>query len=267
MDTPEKPPIVIPPLTSCTENGEPYSRREEVEAELLSVLPRAPAEWIKTMRRLKSESLVFLFRYIRRQDDDVAGRLQAELNVRTMRTGRRWIYGIYKEGTEFILSEVEAEIAALLLAEVPSRQSEYLEMGFGQAVYRHTKNAVERFLNTPFAHQANLAQEGHDENDGDEIERPLEQIPDGGAVTETEVLWADWVQKTLRFVTHPKHREAIVLRYLRGWPLTDKDPEQSCLTRHFKVSARQIQTWIDIALKQMRDGIIGEGYDTARSRF
>jgi len=35
MDTPEKPLIVIPPLMSCSENGEPYRRREEVEAELL----------------------------------------------------------------------------------------------------------------------------------------------------------------------------------------------------------------------------------------
>ncbi len=166
MDTPEKPPNVIPPLTSCFENGEPYRRHKTVEAELLSVLPRAPAEWIKAMHRLKSESLVFLLRYSRHQDDDVAGRLQEALNVRTMRTGRRWIYGIYKEGTEFILSEVEAEIAALTLAEVPSRQSEYLEMAFGQAVYRHAKNAVERFLNTPFAHQANVEHEVYGESGG-----------------------------------------------------------------------------------------------------
>src|SRR5437660_5455136 len=75
MDTPQKPPIVIPPLTSRTGDGEPYRRYEAVEAELLSALPMGPPEWMKARTHLKSESLVFLSRYIRRQDDDVAGRL------------------------------------------------------------------------------------------------------------------------------------------------------------------------------------------------
>jgi hypothetical protein len=165
------------------------------------------------------------------------------------------------------VSEVEAEITVLLLAEVPSRQSEFLEVAFGQTVYRHTKNAVERFHNTPFAYKGNVMQEIYDENGRDEIERPLEQVPEGSAGTETELLWADWIEKALRFVTDPKHRDAINLRYLQGWPITSQDPRKSCLTRHFKISARQIQTWIDIALKQMRDGMMGEGYDKARSCF
>src|SRR5437762_14096821 len=111
MDTPEKPLIVIPPLTSRTGDGEPYRRYEAVEAELLSALPMGPLEWMKARTHLKSESLVFLSRYIRRQDDDVAGRLHEELSARTMRMAKQSIYGIYKEGTEFIVSEVEAEIA------------------------------------------------------------------------------------------------------------------------------------------------------------
>ncbi|HEY2383225.1 MAG TPA: hypothetical protein VGK48_18780 [Terriglobia bacterium] len=267
METPEHLPIVIPPLTSRTDEGELYMRPEAVEAELLSVLPQGPAEWIKGRTKLKSESLVFLHRYLRRsKDDDAAGRLQQEINARTMRMGKRWIYGIDKEGTDFIVSEVEAEIDELLLAEIPSRQSEYLEVGFGQTVYRRTKDAVERFKNTPFAHKGNTVTETYDENGQEEVDL-LEQVPDSGARPESEVLWADWVEKTLRFVTNPKHREAVILRYLRGWPITSKDPEESCLSRYFKVSSRQIQTWIDIALKQMKDGMMGEGYGTAKYRF
>jgi hypothetical protein len=267
MDTPEKPPLVIPPLTSRKDDGELYKRREEVEAELISTLPKGPAQWVKDKTQLKSESVVFLSRYIRLQDDEVAGRLQEELGARTVRMSKTWIHAIDKEGTEFIVSEVEAEIAELLLAEVPSRQSEYLEIGFGQTVYRHTMNAIERFTNSPFAHKGKVVKETYDEDGGDEIERPLERVADGGAAIDIELMWADWIEKGLRFVAEPKHREAIILRYLQGWPMTSKDPQQSCLTRYFKVSARQIQTWIDIALKQMRAGMMGEGYDSARADF
>lgn len=259
MDTPEKPPVVIPPLTSRNDDGQLYTRHEAVEEELVSVLPLGPVEWLKRKSRLKSESLVFLNRYIRRKDDETAGRIQEELSHRTLGMAKRWIYGIYKEATEFILSEVEAEIAVLLLAEVPSRQSEYLEIGFGQTVYRHTLNAIARFKNTPLAHQGKVVQEAYDENGGMEIERPVELVPDDDAGSETKVLWADWLEKALKFVTNPKHREAIILRYLQEWPITSKDPEESCLTRHFKLSARQIQTWIDAALRQMKDGMTGEG--------
>jgi hypothetical protein len=267
METPEKSPVVIPPLTSRTGEGELYTRHEAVETELLSLLPQGPPEWIKRRTGLKSESLVFLSRYIRKKDDYTAGRLQQEVNARTVRMAKRWVYGIYKEATEFIVSEVEGEINGLLLAEIPSRQSEYLEVGFGQTVYRHTKNAVERFKNTPLARKGEAVQESYDENGQGEIERPLEQVADGAAPPETEVLWKDWVEKALRFVTNPKHRETVILHFLRGWPIESKNPRQSCLTRHFKISARQIQTWIDTALQQMKDGIMGEGYGTAKSRF
>lgn len=272
METPEKKLIVIPPLTSQTNSREPYRRYEVVEDELRSVLPLCPAEWTKARTRLKSESLIFLSRYIRRHDDHVSGRLQLEINARTVRMAKRWIYGFDKEATEFIASEVEAEIMVLLLAEVPSRQSEYLEIAFGQAVYRHTKNAVDRFKNTPLAHKGEVVQATSDEDGADEVERPLERIPDRGPgpyerclENETEALWAAWVQKALRFVSHPKHRETIILRYLKEWPITSKDADQSCLTRHFKVSARQIQNWIETALKQMKKGMMGEGYDAAKS--
>jgi len=273
MDTPERPPIVIPPLTSMTDDGEFYTRPDAVEDELRSVLPRGPAEWVKSKKVLKSESLVFLSRYIRGSDDYAAGRLQEELGARTLRMGRGWIYGIYKEATEFILFEVESEIMVLLLAEVPSRQSEYLEIAFGQAVYRHTKNAVDRFQNTPLAHKDDALEENYDE-DGGETESAVDLVAEPGAradetliENETEALWAVWVQQALKFVTDSKHREAVILRHLKGWPVTSKDPKKSCLTRRFKISARQLQTWDEIALRQMKEGMMGEGYDRAKPYF
>src|SRR5690242_14833694 len=96
MNETGKPPIVIPPLTSKTDSGEPYKRYEEVEDELRSMLPLDPAEWVKARTRLKSESLAFLYRYIRHRDDHVAGVLQKELGARAVRMGSRFIYGIYQ---------------------------------------------------------------------------------------------------------------------------------------------------------------------------
>jgi hypothetical protein len=269
MDEPEKPQIAIPPLTSTTDSGEPYKRHDAVEDELRSVLPLGPAAWTARKRELKCESLVFLHRSIRRQDDHVAGVLHQEITNRTMQLGSRFIYGIYEEARNFILSEVESELTVLLLAEVPSRQSEYLEIGFGQTIYRHTLNAIERYMSTPLAHQDN-SKKKYDKEDADEIRRAVEQVPDGSAgpheslvENQTEQLWAAWVEKALKFVTNQKHREAVILKYLKGWPVTSQDPDKPCLARRFKVSARQIQNWIDIALEQMRNGMIGEGYDAA----
>src|SRR5579863_2360915 len=85
MENPEQSPIVISPLASRTDEGKLYTRPETVEAELLSVLRQDPAEWIKARTTLKSESLVFLNRHIRRKDDYTAGRLQLEVNARTVR--------------------------------------------------------------------------------------------------------------------------------------------------------------------------------------
>jgi hypothetical protein len=59
----------------------------------------------------------------------------------------------------------------------------------------------------------------------------------------------------LAAVSDPRHREAVMLHHLHGWPITDKDPETPTLCKHFDMTARQIQNWIRTAFDEMRAAV------------
>jgi hypothetical protein len=63
------------------------------------------------------------------------------------------------------------------------------------------------------------------------------------------------IRRALAAVKDPRHVHAVILRYVRGWPITDKDPTKPTLEKHFGKSARQIQNWITSALEAMRNAI------------
>jgi hypothetical protein len=245
----------LPPLRFSTLDGKPYVRSEAVDAEIQRMLERPITDWIAAAPGLKSESLVFLIRHIRDKDQGISGQFLQELSKRTVRMADRWVHGVYPAAREYIVLQVEIEITELTLADTPSRQSEFLEIAFGQAVARRTTNAVRNFRTSPMGQRGNGLLVVDEE--GEEIERPIETIPDGSPspaeICELPLL----IAKGLTCVTDGRHLEAVILRYLEGWPMTEKDPEKPCLVRHFQVSARQIQNWINIALEQIREGLGG----------
>lgn len=255
----------VPPLTCSTLDGRPYRRRADVEESILHALERPPAEWPAMASRtgeghLPDEAVVFLMREIRSNDRDNLGRLVHELGLRIARIAKRHAQGFDRDTTFEIVEKVEKQVIDLILAETPSRQSEFLEIAFQKAVERRTINAVAKRKQAPLPLRAAPVEARED--DDEEPERLTERVPDERPnpeeiVSEFEDLGRrpELVRKALNAVKDPRHRDAVILRYLRNWPITDQDPNKPTLARHFGVSGRQIRNWLNDALKAMRAAI------------
>jgi hypothetical protein len=260
----DAPPGGIPPLSSSTVDGKPYLRHPDVEAEILRARSCPPAEWLALAEkrgngRLSNEALVFLIRRSRKGDRDLFGRLVHELGDRTVRIAERWAQGFDQDTLEEIVWTVEKQIVDLVLAETSSRQSDFLEVAFGKAVERRTINAVEKRRNSPLPLRHMPASVSDEET---EPERPTELVADERAgpeeivaELESEAQRPELIRKARAAVKDPRHVEAVILRYVYGWPMVDKDPNKPTLTRHFGKSARQIQNWLADALEAMRAAI------------
>lgn len=261
---PSAPAAHVPPLTSSNEGGEPYTRRADIEATILQVLRQPPTEWVGMATatgkgRLPSEVLVFLARTLKNGNLQVFGWLIAELCRRLARIAKPLAQG-FDSGTTFeIVCRVESEVVALLLAENPSRQSEFLEIAFNQAVQRRTINVVEKYQHRP-AILSYLRAEASDEDDESEslVERVKDERPgpeDIVSQLEDAARRPELLRLAFAAVQDHRHVEALILRYVRGWPITDKDPTKPSLARHFKMSERQIRNWIRNGLEAMRAAI------------
>lgn len=258
---PEKP-VSIPPLMSVDKSGNQYRRRADIEAIICQMLTRTVEDWLTAARktgtdRLPSEALVFLIRATRAGDRNAVGALVDVLCRRIVRIARRLARGFEPAVTKEILLEVQGQIIELLFATTPSRQSEFLEIAFTQAVERRTINLVEKVTNTP-----ELVVVDDRREEGGEPEYVAESIPENRPGPEEVVLQlADQtkrsilIRRALAAVKDPRHVHAVILRYVRGWPITDKDPTKPSLEKHFGKSARQIQNWIASALEAMRKAI------------
>jgi hypothetical protein len=255
--------LVVPRLVSSTINGEPYERRPDVEAEIARALNCSRGEWVRMAEgkdRLSREALVFLIRQTIDIDRDLCGRLIHKLSKSVGRIAQHWAQGFDRITTDEILLQVEIEIIELVLAENPSRQSEFLEIAFGKAVERRTINAVEKRRNSPMPLNAGSGDgSGRDEM---EMESPAESVPDECPnpeeiveQLEDEIRCRALISKASAAVKDPRHLKAVILRHIRGWPITAKDPNKPNLARYFGVSGRQIQNWISNALEAMRAAI------------
>lgn len=91
---------------------------------------------------LSNEALVFLVRQGRSGNVDLFGRLVYELGSRTVRIAAYYAKGFDQDTMNEIVWQVEREIVDLVLTEVPSRQSDFLEIAFGTAVKRRAINIV-----------------------------------------------------------------------------------------------------------------------------
>ena len=238
----------IPPLTKSKLDGTPYKRRADIEACIAEVLQRPQNEWATIAGELPDEALVFIIRQADKNDSNLIGGLVKDLSRRIVNVGRRWAKGFSLVTTEEILLAVETKVIELVFLERPSRQSEYLEIAFANAVKKRTLSEV-------------IAQRNQASIMCPPVEERGQQQPiDDGAGPLEIILKAEnakLARRALAAVPDERHRQAVVLRHVRGWPLTCSDPTQPSLERHFGMSGRQIQNWITSALEIMRAEIEG----------
>jgi hypothetical protein len=254
---------LVPRLTFSKEDGTPYTRFPDVENEIARALGYPRAEWLRMLEgpgRLSRETLVFLIREVSDSDRDLCGRLIQQLCKSVVRIAQEWARGFDRITTDELLLKVEIEIIELVLAETPSRQSEFLEIAFADAVKKRTINAVEKRKNSPMPLRMQSC--GDPSSDKIEIENRADQVQDEEPNPEQ---WTEQQENKVRLreligragaaVKDPRHLEAVILHHVRNWPLTSKDQTTPTLARHFGMSGRQIQNWINNALKVMRIAI------------
>jgi DNA-directed RNA polymerase specialized sigma24 family protein len=241
---------VPPPLTKTTAAGKPYVRRQDVTAEIAQLLVTGTSSW--TPDGLASETLVHLIRVLwkRGDEENLLGRFVHRLGRHIGRIAKDVAKGFDPTTTDEIVLNVGKDVVTLVFAESATRQSEFLEVAFRVAVKRRTLNEVQKRKNHP--RQRQLASADGETN-------PLKSKADNGPTPEEIVIAAEEselgperIRKGLAAITDPRHREAVVLHYLRGWPITDKNPETPTLCKRFGKSARQIQNWMNDAFDEMR---------------
>lgn len=256
-------PESVPPLRSVRPSGEPYTRRADVEAVICTMFKRPVSEWPDVARKrgegaLPSEALVFLIRAIKYGDQSVVGALVNQLLRRTTSVAQRWSRGFDCAQTEDILAEVRDHVIELLCNADPSPQSEFLEVAFSMAVKNFTLNVVAKVENKPEL----VVVDETVRPDDDEPQYVADSIPETGPGPEDVLLQLSdqrkrsiLIAKALAVVRDRRHVEAVILRYVWHWPITDMDPTKPTLAKHFRKSEKQIRNWIKGTLAAMHAAI------------
>lgn len=252
-------PPAAAPLTCSTKSGAPYRRRDAVEMQISAALALDPQHWRDPDRRpgpWRLETLVYLIRLrATAGDGHSVGALVAEFLAQAKRTMDRRAQGYGLADSEAIEIEVGDALVDLILAPVPTRMSEYLEVDARTMIAQRTDRVVLARRDLPKAHRFLTTEADDDGGWSPTVERlpdtaldPLEHL------LEAEAPSSDTrVRRLLRAVTDPRHRKAFILKKLRGWPYDSPDSTVPTLCAHFApVGERQIRKWIATAIAQMR---------------
>lgn len=260
-----KKPVALPgvePLTKCRMDGRPYVRRADVEEQICQVRVTEPATWPDLAKappgsdeRLKSETIVHLVRILRKRGEStIAGQLIEQLISRAAKITMTWAKGFDRTTIEEIVYEVGGRLIEFILAETPTRESEFLEAAFRTAVKRRTLRRVDQLQNQPQTYQFARPTDAGDGSDGTAT-NPLEATPDREpSPEEVAIAWetSDVLRRCVGAITNPKHREAVILRFFEGWPISPNNETKPSLCSHFGRSARQITNWFAEAYKEVR---------------
>ena len=100
----------VRPLTMTTEDGKPYTRSPEVEAQIAETLHWSGADLLGKHKSLLNETLVYHVRRFRERDEHLCGVLLHELAQRTTRTVKAAMHGIDRLAKADIAMQVEMEV-------------------------------------------------------------------------------------------------------------------------------------------------------------
>lgn len=249
-------PMLCPvPLTSVrVKDGAVYHRFPDVEEEIMQVLrsENTQAQLLASLGRLKTQTLVYFTRHT--TNHHLIGQLIHEITERAVNIVAKNCRGYNPTDVDAIAGEVVINLARLLLADPPTRTSENLEVDFDGAIRQQTLKLHRKFKDVPKPGMFDSASTTTAGNPidalVDQAASPLEQLIDNTTGPQ--------LRRLLKAIKKPKHRKAFILRVLRGWPMTDADPSIPTVTAFFGLrpqQARNVQYWIDRAIKEMREAL------------
>jgi hypothetical protein len=241
----------VEPLTSKTADGKPYERSASVQAEISRTLALHSPEWLRQAPDLQNETLLYLIRRTRDRDQELYGGLMQVLSKRIHRLARSRLRAFDKFTAEELILQVEIEIIEVVLAKTPSLRSEFLEIAFAAAVIERTWKAIRAHKRSPAGDRGDISPGATDE-DSDEIERPIELVPDGRAGPEAIALESAQWDKVRALVKDPRQADAVILHFRDEMPIRSSDSNELDLMRYFNASEGQVRYLLRAGKKVIR---------------
>ncbi len=150
-------------------------------------------------------------------------------------------------------------------AKTPSRASDFLEVGFGQAVKRQTKDALAKLMNCVAGNIADF--DVHPENNDypdEETERAIEFLADSRPSPETMLIESEAPdiarEKLLKAWDavdddDPLCLDVWIAHHCDGIPIKSNDPEREDLATRFNATPRQVKYWLEKGRETMRGAL------------
>jgi len=251
----------IPGLTTLTKDGEPYKRPDAVLAQIAETLGRPQSDWFKLLKSLRPETIVFLVRQVDHAYEELYGALVKELNRRTICISKPLLRHMDRIAKEDVLMQVEMKILERVLTGKTSRDGEYLEVAFADAVDGETRNARKKYKRSTEGQRDEMVVPNHDgENDDEKIEHPFRTIPDERLGPEAVLLKAEddahhakVLQKAEEAVKdYPHQREAVRPRIEEDLPIESADPAKRTVVREVGGPVRHVKYLIKKGIERMR---------------
>jgi len=249
-------PMLCPvPLASVrVKSGGAYRRFLDVEDEITQILRSGDpaAQLLGSIGECKTQTLVYFARHSANRH--LTGKLIHEITERAVKIVAKNCRGYNPTDVDAMAGEVVILLARLLIAEPPTRSSEILEIDFDGAVQQQTIKQHRKFKNVP---KPGMFDSSSTTSGTDPIDALVDQAP--SALDELiRKTTKPQLRRLLKAIKKPKHRKAFILRVLREWPMTDADPSIPTVTAYFGLrpqQARNVQYWIDHAIKEMREAL------------
>jgi hypothetical protein len=213
---------------------------------------------------MPSEAQIYFIRNSDPKSRAFYDRLFQQLAGRAGRVIHKAFRGLDRSDAKELAMQVESRVMQLILDTKPSPAAELLEIRFDQAVEAIAIDALRVYMRSPMgALRGQPAIQLEDE--GAEIERPLEVFLAGGPGPEDVLLVLreqerrhQLLRKACQAVPDRRHLKAAILHWGYDWPITSRNRNERSLTRHFGVSERQMHRWLDNAMKAMRAALLDE---------
>jgi hypothetical protein len=253
---------MIPPLPSVKADGTPYEREDNVLDCIARNTGVPEPIRIAEVPRMPSEALTFFSRHTDRSSREFWERVFRELIRRAGYIIYQTFRGLDEPGATDLMLQVEARVMEMIVKPKPSPAYDLFEIRFVQAVEMVALGALRVHLRSPLGALRGRAATQLDD-DGDEI--PFEVLLEGGAGPHDLLLVLRDRKRRHRLlrmacqaVPDRRHLRAAILRWGYDWPITAKNPDERCLTRHFGVSKRHMLRWLAGAMNAMTAALANE---------
>jgi hypothetical protein len=255
----------IKPLASTKADGTPYERPVNAVNCVARYLGVPESVRITDAPRMPSEALGYFIRNTEWSSRGFYERLFQELLKRVTRIIHETTRGLPEFDAADLTGRVAAHVMEMIVSPEPTRRSEMFEVHFRRAVEAEALDALRVHMRAPLGALRLDAAEQVDD-DGDAVERPLEELVSSGAPGPEDTLLVlhdtnrrhQLLRTACRAVPNRLHLKAAILRWGYDWPIESSNPKQRSLVRQFGVSKRTMIRWLDGAMKAMRAALAME---------